>query len=71
MNRFLELFTDPGTGLLSHTKIWTHIAYLTVTITFLCMTFSGNIPGIDLWLAYLGIVGGHSMISKWISMKYK
>jgi hypothetical protein len=66
-----DLIADPGTGMLSHTKLWTHIAYATVTATFLHMTVSGNTPGLDLWLVYLGIVGGHSVLSKLISMKYK
>ncbi len=66
-----DLIIDCGTGMVSHTKLWTHIAYSTVTITFLYMTFSGDTPKLDLWLVYLGIVGGHGLLSKLISLKYK
>lgn len=67
----LDLIIDPGTGMYSHTKLWTHIAYATVTATFLHMSVSGNPPGLDLWLVYLGIVGGHGLVSKFLSLKYK
>ena len=66
-----DLIVDPGTGMYSHTKLWTHIAYATVTATFLHMSVSGNPPGLDLWLVYLGIVGGHGLVSKFLSLKYK
>jgi len=69
--RLSDLIVDPGTGMLSHTKLWTHIAYATVTATFLHMSVSGNPPGLDLWLVYLGIVGGHGLVSKFLSLKYK
>lgn len=67
----LDLIIDPGTRMYSHTKLWTHIAYATVTATFLYMSVSGNPPGLDLWLVYLGIVGGHGLVSKFLSLKYK
>lgn len=66
-----DLIVDPGTGMYSHTKLWAHIAYATVTASFLYMTVSDNPPGLDLWLVYLGIVGGHGLVSKFLSLKYK
>lgn len=69
--KIIDLIVDPGTGMYSHTKLWTHIAYATVTATFLHMSVSGNPPGLDLWLVYLGIVGGHGLLSKFLSLKYK
>lgn len=69
--KIIDLIVDPGTGMYSHTKLWTHIAYATVTATFLHMSVSGNPPGLDLWLVYLGIVGGHGLVSKFLSLKYK
>lgn len=64
--RLLELITDCTTGQLSHTKIWTHIAYATATIVFVR---SPDLP-IEIWLIYLGIVGGQNVLSKWVTMKY-
>lgn len=70
-SRWLGLITDAGTGLLSHTKLWTQVAYLAATLAFLRLVFSDTPPGADIWLIYLGIVGGHNIASKVISMKYK
>ena len=66
----LDLITDPGTGQLSHTKIWTNIAYLVATIAFVKITFSSDEPDLTLWLLYLCVIGGHSSLSKLISLKY-
>lgn len=67
----LDLIIDPGTGLFSHTKIWTHIAYIVVTLAFVKVTFAIPEPDLTVWLLYLCVVGGHSSLSKLISMKYK
>jgi|GEM_PF-5547940 len=32
--RALDLITDAGTGQLSHTKLWTNIAYFSATLAF-------------------------------------
>lgn len=66
-----DLITDCATGQLSHTKLWTNIAYLAATLAFLRLTLvSGEQIPIELWLVYLGVVGGHNVISKLLSMKY-
>ncbi|SFF13703.1 hypothetical protein [Nitrosomonas sp. Nm166] len=71
MSRIIELITDAGTGQLSHTKLWTHIAYCAATLAFLRATlFSDTPPDSEIWLIYLGIVGAHNVSSKILSLKY-
>lgn len=64
--RILELITDCTTGNLSHTKIWSHVAYATVTVKFI---MTQDLP-VEIWFIYLGIVGSHNILSKWIATKY-
>ena len=54
-------------GSLSHTKIWSNIAYGAGTYKF-CMT-----PNIspDIWLIYLGVVGSAQVASKFLSLKFQ
>lgn len=54
-------------GKLSHSKVWCNIAYLAGTIKFIMIPD----PTADVWMAYLGIVGGAAVASKLISLKYK
>lgn len=68
--KIIDLIVDPGTGMYSHTKIWTNIAYLVATIAFVKITFSSDEPDLTLWLLYLCVIGGHSSLSKLISLKY-
>lgn len=71
MSKLIELITDCKTGELSHTKIWTHIAYLAATIAFVRITVLTDVPlPAEIWFIYLGVVGGHNVLNKWISMKY-
>ena len=67
--RVSELIRDPGTGQLSHTKLWTNIAYCAATVAFMRMAWAGTLTS-DMWLWYLGVVGAHNAISKLISMRY-
>ena len=70
--RASDLFRDAGTGQLSHTKLWTNIAYIVVTVVFLRLAFVCNTPpDADIWLIYLGIIGAHGAVSKLISMRYR
>jgi hypothetical protein len=64
-----DLIVDPGTGQLSHTKVWSNIAYLTTTAAFGLQAWTGTLDA-EIWLIYLGVVGAHGSISKWISLKY-
>lgn len=67
----LDLITDCATNQLSHTKLWTNIAYLAATLAFLRITlFSENPSESEIWLIYLGVVGAHNVASKVLSMKY-
>lgn len=69
--KLADLITDAGTGQCSHTKLWTHIAYLATTVAFLRLTLFSPTPlSVEIWLVYLGIVGSHGLASKYISMKY-
>lgn len=71
MSRALDLITDCATGQLSHTKLWTNIAYLSATLAFLNATlFSDAPPESEIWLIYLGVVGAHNVSSKILSLKY-
>lgn len=69
--KIIDLIVDPATGQLSHTKIWANIAYIVVTLAFAKITFTTAEPDLTVWLLYLCVVGGHSSLSKLISMKYK
>ena len=52
-------------GKLSHTKVWTNIAYLAATVKFIMQ----DAPP-DIWLIYLGVVGAHGLLAKVVSIKY-
>lgn len=68
--RALELITDCATGQLSHTKLWTNIAYFAATIAFIrYAVFSDSPFDMWLWLTFLGIVGGHNVASKALSIR--
>ena len=60
-----ELVTN-NEGVLSHSKIWANIAYAAGTVKFIMLPD----PSSDVWMAYLGIVGGAAVASKLIQMKY-
>lgn len=67
----LDLITDCATNQLSHTKLWTNIAYFAATLAFLRITLFLDTPAeSEIWLIYLGIVGTHNVASKVLSMKY-
>lgn len=53
-------------GVVSHSKLWSNIAYLAGTIKFVMLPD----PSADIWFAYLGIVGSAAVASKLIQMKY-
>jgi hypothetical protein len=60
-----ELVTN-NEGVLSHSKIWANIAYAAGTVKFIMLPD----PSSDIWMAYLGIVGGAAVASKLIQMKF-
>ncbi|SOD42313.1 hypothetical protein [Nitrosovibrio sp. Nv4] len=70
--KLADLVRDAGTGQLSQTKLWTNIAYAVGTIAFLYpVVKSGTPPDPESLLIYLGVVGSHCAVSKFISMKYR
>ena len=68
-----EMFESHGSGKISHTKFWSNVAYLVGTISFIKINFSEHPPEYlpELWLFFLGVIGGNSAVSKWISLKYQ
>ncbi|MCE7915403.1 MAG: hypothetical protein DYH15_12190 [Nitrosomonas sp. PRO4] len=69
--KILDLITDCATSQLSHTKLWTNVAYFAATLAFLRITlFLPEPSNPEIWLIYLGIVGAHNVASKVLSMKY-
>lgn len=64
--RILDIITEPDGKTLSHSKIWSNIAYLAGTYKF--VTTDTNA---DIWLIYLGVIGSATAASKYLSLKYK
>ena len=63
-----ELFTNPATGRLSHSKLWANVACATATGMFVYQGIVGQLTT-DTWLVYLGVVGGYSAARSWIATK--
>lgn len=53
------------TGAPSHTKIWASVACATATWKFIHIPE----PSVDIWMAYLGLVGGYALGRRWIASK--
>lgn len=60
------LVNNVETGQLSHSKLWANIAAGAATYKFIIL------PECDaeIWIAYLGIVGGYAVAMKWIAAKH-
>jgi hypothetical protein len=56
-------------GKLSHHKFWVHIAYITATACVLFESYRNTLEW-EMLLVYLAIVGGSSVASKFLDMKY-
>ena len=63
-----DLFTNPATGRLSHSKLWANVACAVAPAMFIQQGWRGTL-GADIWLAYLGTVGGYSAARSWIATK--
>jgi len=57
-------------GKLSHTRLWSNVAYLVGTWMFIRANLSAP-PDVNLWMVYLGVIGGHTAISKLITVNAK
>lgn len=64
-----DLVKDPGTGMLSHTKLWANIGYAALTVAFLADAFGGHLTDMKI-LAYGAVVTGSAVASKFLSMRY-
>ncbi len=67
--KLADLITDPGTGMVSHTKLWANIAYAAATGAFLYMSYAGTASA-DIWLIYLASIGTSATLSKLLSLRY-
>ena len=67
MKQFIQwvggLFTNPTTGDISHTKLWSNVAARVMTVKFAGM----DAPELDLWWAYGAMVGGYALIRRGIA----
>ena len=63
-----DLFTNPVSGRLSHSKLWANVACATATGMFVYQGIAGQLTT-DTWLVYLGVVGGYSAARSWIATK--
>lgn len=65
-----DLITDSQDATrLSHSKLWSNIAYATATVVFVLQAWKGTLAT-DVWWVYLGVLGTHSAASKLIGLKY-
>lgn len=55
--KILDLITNPQTGRLSHTRLWANVASLIASVQFVRL----NTTDWQLWLVYLGCVGGYAV----------
>lgn len=64
---FGGLVNNVATGQLSHSKLWANVAAAAATYKFIAL------PDLDaeIWVAYLGIVGGYAVAMKWIAAKHE
>lgn len=53
----------------SHTKFWSNVAYAAATAVFLYKGFTDGLST-EIWLIYLGVVGAHSAVSKYLSYRH-
>lgn len=63
-----DLISTPE-GSISHTKLWSNIAYLATTIIIINQAIACTLTA-EFLLIYLGIVGGHTTASKFLALKY-
>lgn len=67
--RLSDLFRDPGTGMLSHTKLWANLGYAALTWAFVVDAHAGGLTDMKI-LAYGAVVAGSAAASKFLSMRY-
>lgn len=64
-----DLFQNPKDGRISASKFWLNIAFAVASGIVVILATNGTL-NVDIFIAYLMIVSGNNLTSKWISMKY-
>lgn len=60
-----DIFKNPATGKVSHSKLWANVACAAGTYKFLILPD----PSVEVWAVYLGIVGGYAVARSFVSVK--
>lgn len=60
-----DIFKNPATGKVSHSKLWANVACAAGTYKFLILPD----PSMEVWAVYLGIVGGYAVARSLVSVK--
>lgn len=60
-----DIFKNPATGRMSHSKLWANVACAAGTYKFLILPD----PSVEVWAVYLGIVGGYAVARSLVSVK--
>ena len=60
-----DIFKNPATGKVSHSKLWANVACAAGTYKFLILPD----PSVEVWAVYLGIVGGYAVARSLVSVK--
>lgn len=69
--KFSDLFLDKHSNKLSHTKLWSNIGLLTMTITFMHRAFYGNIQDYEMeMLVYGVIVTAPNLLGKFLTARF-
>lgn len=63
--RIFDIFKNPATGKVSHSKLWANIACAAGTYKFVVLAD----PSAEIWAVYLGIVGGYAVARSFVSVK--
>ena len=63
--RIFDIFKNPATGKVSHSKLWANVACAAGTYKFLILPN----PSVEVWAVYLGIVGGYAVARSFVSVK--
>lgn len=63
--RILDIFKNPVTGNVSHSKLWANVACAAGTFKFVMLPD----PSAEIWAVYLGIVGGYAVARSFVSVK--
>lgn len=60
-----DLFCNPATGSISHSKLWANIACAAATYKFISLEAATW----EIWAVYLGCSGGYAAARRWIAAK--